>query len=45
MNLSVWHPDDDRIRSPRVEVKNVAGAKNVERCVEYELIRHAQLLE
>lgn len=45
VNISVWHPTNDLIRSPRVEIKNVAGAKNVERCVEYELRRHAMLLE
>jgi aspartyl-tRNA(Asn)/glutamyl-tRNA(Gln) amidotransferase subunit B len=45
VNISVWHPDNNQIRSPRVEIKNVAGAKNVERCVEYELRRHALLLE
>ena len=29
---------------PRVEVKNVAGAKNVERALEYEYLRHIDLL-
>lgn len=29
----------------RVEVKNVSGAKNVERAVEYEFRRHVDLLE
>lgn len=45
VNISVWHSNNNKIRSPRVEIKNVAGAKNVERCVEYELRRHAILLE
>ena len=31
--------------SPRVEIKNVAGAKNVERAVEFEYLRHIDLLK
>ncbi len=27
-----------------MEIKNVAGAKNVERCVDYELKRHVDLM-
>lgn len=45
VNISVWHAETDAVRSPRVEIKNVAGAKNVERAVEYELRRHVALLE
>lgn len=41
MNLSV---QGESIESPRVEIKNVAGAKNVERAVEYEYLRHIDLL-
>ena len=33
------------MKSQRVEVKNVAGAKNVERAVEYEFRRHVQMLK
>lgn len=35
----------ERTCSNRVEVKNVAGAKNVEKAVEYEFRRHVALLE
>ena len=31
--------------SERVEIKNVSGAKNVERAVEYEYRRHVAMLE
>ena len=41
VNLSV---QGDKNESPRVEIKNVAGAKNVERAVEYEYRRHIDLL-
>lgn len=41
MNLSV---QGDNCESPRVEIKNVAGAKNCERAVEYEYRRHIALL-
>jgi aspartyl-tRNA(Asn)/glutamyl-tRNA(Gln) amidotransferase subunit B len=44
VNISVWDTTSDR-QSTRVEVKNVAGAKNVERAVEFELKRHVNLLE
>ncbi len=45
VNISVWSQSDPAVFSPRVEIKNVAGAKNVERAVEYELKRHIALLE
>lgn len=41
VNLSV---QGEKNESPRVEIKNVAGAKNVERAVEYEYRRHISLL-
>ena len=41
VNVSVHGKD---ISGPRVEVKNVAGAKNVERALEYEYLRHVDLL-
>jgi len=44
VNISVWSVEGDRC-SPRVEIKNVAGAKNVERAVEYEFKRHIALME
>lgn len=44
VNISVWDSESN-LRSPRVEIKNVAGAKNVERSVEFELRRHVALLE
>ena len=40
VNISVWHQTDDSIQSERAEVKNVAGAKSVERAIEFELKRH-----
>ena len=42
VNLSVQGETNE---SPRVEIKNVAGAKNVERAVEYEYRRHIEMLE
>ena len=42
VNVSVH---GENISSPRVEVKNVAGAKNVERALEYEYLRHIDVLE
>jgi Asp-tRNA(Asn)/Glu-tRNA(Gln) amidotransferase B subunit len=42
VNVSVESPDGKH--SERVEVKNVAGAKNVERAVEYEFFRHMELM-
>ena len=36
--------DGAQISSPRVEVKNVAGARNVERAVEFEFRRHIKAL-
>ena len=41
VNLSV---QGESIESPRVEIKNVAGAKNCERAVEYEYRRHIAML-
>jgi aspartyl-tRNA(Asn)/glutamyl-tRNA(Gln) amidotransferase subunit B len=41
VNISVA---SDAIGGNRVEVKNVAGARNVERAVEYEYRRHIELL-
>lgn len=41
MNVSVY---SDKVSGNRVEIKNVAGAKNVERAVEYEYRRHISLL-
>ena len=35
----------EKASSKRVEIKNVAGAKNVERAVEYEYRRHIRMLE
>lgn len=42
MNVSV---QGEKAESQRVEIKNVAGAKNVERAVEHEYRRHVALLE
>jgi aspartyl-tRNA(Asn)/glutamyl-tRNA(Gln) amidotransferase subunit B len=42
VNISV---EGDSLSSNRVEVKNVSGAKNVERAVEYEYKRHVAILE
>jgi Asp-tRNA(Asn)/Glu-tRNA(Gln) amidotransferase B subunit len=42
VNISI---QDDIKHSQRVEVKNVSGAKNVERAVEFEYKRHVALLE
>lgn len=42
VNVSV---QNDNLIGQRVEVKNVAGAKNVERAVEYEFRRHIELLK
>lgn len=42
VNVSI---QGDVIASDRVEIKNVSGAKNVERAVEYEYRRHVALLE
>ena len=42
MNISI---EGDVKTSNRVEIKNVSGAKNVERAVEYEYKRHVALLE
>lgn len=36
--------EGSQISSPRVEVKNVAGARNVERSVEFEFRRHIKAL-
>ena len=41
VNISVR---GEKHAGPRVEVKNVAGAKNVERALEYEYLRHIALL-
>ena len=41
VNISVR---GEKHAGPRVEVKNVAGAKNVERALEYEYLRHIDLL-
>ena len=35
----------EKVKSDRVEIKNVAGAKNVEKAVEYEFRRHVELLK
>ena len=43
VNVSVESPEGKH--SERVEVKNVAGAKNVERAVEYEFFRHMEMME
>jgi aspartyl-tRNA(Asn)/glutamyl-tRNA(Gln) amidotransferase subunit B len=45
VNISVWSKTDKSIGSPRVEIKNVAGAKNVERAVEFEFKRAVTQLE
>jgi len=42
VNISVH---GEKIAGQRVEIKNVSGAKNVERAVEYEYRRHIDLLE
>jgi Asp-tRNA(Asn)/Glu-tRNA(Gln) amidotransferase B subunit len=42
VNVSVMHTDGTF--SERVEVKNVAGAKNVERAVEHEFLRHINMI-
>ena len=42
VNISVH---GEKAAGCRVEVKNVSGAKNVERTVEYEFRRHVALLE
>ena len=42
VNVSVNRKDG--LHSERVEVKNVAGAKNVERAVEFEFLRHVAML-
>lgn len=42
VNISVH---GEKAAGCRVEVKNVAGTKNVERAVEYEFRRHVALLE
>ena len=42
VNISI---QGDILHSQRVEVKNVSGAKNVERAVEFEYKRHVALLE
>lgn len=41
VNLSV---QGEKNESPRVEIKNVAGAKNVERALEFEYRRHIDML-
>ena len=41
VNVSV---KGEKMESNRVEIKNVAGAKNVERAVEYEFRRHIEML-
>lgn len=43
VNISI--EGEGGIKSQRVEVKNVSGAKNVERAVEFEYKRHVALLE
>ena len=43
VNVSVMHKDGTF--SERVEVKNVAGAKNVERAVEHEFLRHINMIK
>lgn len=42
VNVSI---QGDTMHSERVEIKNVAGAKNIERAVEYEYKRHVAMLE
>lgn len=42
VNISI---QGDVVSSERVEIKNVSGAKNVERAVEYEYRRHVATLE
>ena len=42
VNISI---QGDTLTSNRVEIKNVSGAKNVERAVEYEYKRHVAMLE
>jgi len=42
VNVSI---QGDVVHSERVEIKNVAGAKNIERAVEYEYKRHVAMLE
>ena len=41
VNISV---QGEKYESPRVEIKNVAGSKNVERAVEFEYRRHIEML-
>lgn len=41
VNISV---QGEKNESPRVEIKNVAGSKNVERAVEHEYRRHIEML-
>jgi aspartyl-tRNA(Asn)/glutamyl-tRNA(Gln) amidotransferase subunit B len=35
---------NDKVQGNRVEVKNVLGIRFVEKAIEYEIIRHAELL-
>jgi len=42
VNVSV---SNDKMQGQRVEIKNVSGAKNVERAVEHEYWRHIKLME
>ena len=42
MNVSV---EGAKSKSNRVEIKNVAGAKNVQRAVEAEYLRHVSMLQ
>jgi Asp-tRNA(Asn)/Glu-tRNA(Gln) amidotransferase B subunit len=45
VNVSVAEAKENGRGSRRVEVKNVSGAINVGRVVEYEFLRHIELLE
>lgn len=45
VNISVWDRRNLGICSPKVEVKNVAGARNVQEAIEYEFKRGANYLE
>ena len=44
-NISVWDSENEGVNTPKVEVKNVAGAKNVERAVEFEFRRHVEIIK
>lgn len=45
LNISLKHKTDPKIAGNRVEIKNVQGVKFVERAIECEIIRQAELLD